>query len=129
MFKHKELQQQLMDTKLQRITEMMKEVEEKQQKERDLVSGSCPGLGAPVSTGQGCRGEGGWADVGHHKYGNTPYADVTECLQLLTDATESRRKCELMKEQEIRLKQQVGSGWVEGVLDLPGPVLTSRRVF
>lgn len=38
MFKHKELQQQLMDTKLQRITEMMKEVEEKQQKERDLVS-------------------------------------------------------------------------------------------
>lgn len=40
MFKHKELQQQLMDTKLQRITEMMKEVEEKQQKERDLVSAS-----------------------------------------------------------------------------------------
>lgn len=38
MFKHKELQQQLVDTKLQRITEMMKEVEEKQQKERDLVS-------------------------------------------------------------------------------------------
>lgn len=38
MFKHKELQQQLMDTKLQRITEMMKEVEERQQKERDLVS-------------------------------------------------------------------------------------------
>lgn len=38
MFKHKELQQQLMDTKLQRITEMMKEVEDKQQKERDLVS-------------------------------------------------------------------------------------------
>lgn len=27
--------------------------------------------------------------------------------QLLTDATESRQKCELMKEQEIRLKQQV----------------------
>lgn len=38
VFKHKELQQQLMDTKLQRITEMMKEVEEKQQRERDFVS-------------------------------------------------------------------------------------------
>lgn len=49
MFKHKELQQQLMDTKLQRITEMMKEVEEKQQKERDLVSGS-----PHVSEGQRC---------------------------------------------------------------------------
>lgn len=40
VFKHKELQQQLMDSKLQRITEMMKEVEEKQQKERDFVSTS-----------------------------------------------------------------------------------------
>lgn len=38
VFKHKELQQQLMDAKLQRITEMMKEVEEKQQRERDFVS-------------------------------------------------------------------------------------------
>lgn len=40
VFKHKELQQQLMDAKLQRITEMMKEVEEKQQRERDFVSTS-----------------------------------------------------------------------------------------
>ncbi|XP_041825770.1 gamma-taxilin isoform X2 [Melanotaenia boesemani] len=37
VFKHKELQQQLMDTKLQRITEMMKEVEEKQQREREFL--------------------------------------------------------------------------------------------
>lgn len=37
VFKHKELQQQLMDAKLQRITEMMKEVEEKQQREREFV--------------------------------------------------------------------------------------------
>lgn len=37
VFKHKELQQQLMDTKLQRITDMMKEVEEKQQRERDFL--------------------------------------------------------------------------------------------
>lgn len=42
VFKHKELQQQLMDTKLQRITEMMKEVEEKQQRERDFVSTHVP---------------------------------------------------------------------------------------
>uniref|UniRef100_A0AAQ5WY12 Taxilin gamma n=1 Tax=Amphiprion ocellaris TaxID=80972 RepID=A0AAQ5WY12_AMPOC len=62
VFKHKELQQQLMDAKLQRITEMMKEVEEKQQRERDF---------------------------------------------LLKDATESRRKCELMREQETQLKQQM----------------------
>lgn len=40
VFKHKELQQQLMDAKLQRITEMMREVEEKQQRERDFVSTS-----------------------------------------------------------------------------------------
>ncbi|XP_077941429.1 gamma-taxilin isoform X1 [Gasterosteus aculeatus] len=37
VFKHKELQQQLMDAKLQRITEMMREVEEKQQRERDFL--------------------------------------------------------------------------------------------
>lgn len=37
VFKHKELQQQLMDAKLQRITEMMKEVEEKQLREREFV--------------------------------------------------------------------------------------------
>lgn len=41
VFKHKELQQQLMDAKLQRITEMMREVEEKQQRERDFVSSRC----------------------------------------------------------------------------------------
>jgi len=40
VFKHKELQQQLMDAKLQRITEMMKEVEEKQQREREFVRAS-----------------------------------------------------------------------------------------
>lgn len=28
-------------------------------------------------------------------------------LKLLKDATESRRKCEMMKEQETQLKQQV----------------------
>ncbi|KAK7912849.1 hypothetical protein WMY93_013060 [Mugilogobius chulae] len=62
VFKHKELQQQLMDAKLQRITEMMKEVEEKQQSEREM---------------------------------------------LLKNATDSRHKCEQMKEQETQLKQQL----------------------
>lgn len=55
MFKHKELQQQLMDTKLQRITEMMKEVEEKQQKERDLVSARGHGHTHQVSSAQQAR--------------------------------------------------------------------------
>ncbi|KAG7259471.1 hypothetical protein CRUP_003560, partial [Coryphaenoides rupestris] len=62
VFKHKELQQQLMDAKLQRITELTREVEEKQQREREF---------------------------------------------LLKDATASRHKCELMKEQETQLKQQL----------------------
>jgi len=38
VFKHKELQQQLMDAKLQRITELTREVEEKQRREREFVS-------------------------------------------------------------------------------------------
>ncbi|XP_060773809.1 gamma-taxilin-like [Neoarius graeffei] len=37
VFKHKELQQQLVDANLQRTAELMREVEEKQQKERELL--------------------------------------------------------------------------------------------
>lgn len=37
VFKHKELQQQLVDANLQRTAELMREVEEKQQRERELV--------------------------------------------------------------------------------------------
>ncbi|KAI5626630.1 gamma-taxilin [Silurus asotus] len=62
VFKHKELQQQLVDANLQRTAELIREVEEKQQRERE---------------------------------------------RLLKDATESRHKCELMKEQELQLKQQL----------------------
>ncbi|CAB1327473.1 unnamed protein product [Coregonus sp. 'balchen'] len=62
VFKHKEKQQQLVDAKLQRTAELMREVEGKQQRERDF---------------------------------------------LLKDATESRHECELMKEQETQLKQQM----------------------
>lgn len=39
VFRHKELQQQLVDAKLQRTTELMRETEEKHQREREFVSG------------------------------------------------------------------------------------------
>lgn len=83
VFKHKELQQQLMDAKLQRITEMMKEVEEKQQRERDF---------------------------------------------LLKDATESRHKCELMKEQETQLKQQL-SMYMDKFEEFQSTLAKSNEVF
>lgn len=38
MFKHKELQQQLVDAKLQQAQEMLKEAEERHQREKDFVS-------------------------------------------------------------------------------------------
>lgn len=43
-------------------------------------------------------------------FGKDPvYVDLDLCpAQLLKEATESRHKCELMKEQESQLKQQVG---------------------
>uniref|UniRef100_UPI0037E85EBB gamma-taxilin n=1 Tax=Semicossyphus pulcher TaxID=241346 RepID=UPI0037E85EBB len=83
VFKHKELQQQLMDAKLQRITEMMKELEEKQQRERDF---------------------------------------------LLKDATESRHKCELMKEQETQLKQQL-SLYMDKFEEFQSTLAKSNEVF
>ncbi|NXU75933.1 TXLNG protein, partial [Oreotrochilus melanogaster] len=60
VFKHKELQQQLVDAKLQQTTQLIKEAEEKHQREREFVK-----------------------------------------------ATESRHKCEQMKQQEAQLKQQL----------------------
>ncbi|NXP69976.1 TXLNG protein, partial [Ramphastos sulfuratus] len=62
VFKHKELQQQLVDAKLQQTTQLIKEAEEKHQREREF---------------------------------------------LLKEATESRHKCEQMKQQEAQLKQQL----------------------
>ncbi|XP_057244075.1 alpha-taxilin-like [Malurus melanocephalus] len=64
VFKHKELQQQLVDAKLQQAQEMLKEAEERHQREKDF---------------------------------------------LLKEAVESQRMCELMKQQETHLKQQVSS--------------------
>ncbi|CAL8404586.1 unnamed protein product [Boreogadus saida] len=83
VFKHKEVQQQLMDAKLQRITEMMREVEEKQQRERDF---------------------------------------------LLKDATESRHKCELMREQETQLKQQL-SLYMDKFEEFQSTLAKSNEVF
>ncbi|XP_060089999.1 gamma-taxilin [Heteronotia binoei] len=62
VFKHKELQQQLVDAKLQQTTQLIKEAEEKHQREREFF---------------------------------------------LKEATESRHKCEQMKQQEAQLKQQL----------------------
>lgn len=62
VFKHKELQQQLVDAKLQQTTQLIKEADEKHQRERDF---------------------------------------------LLKEATESRYKCEEMKQQEVQLRQQL----------------------
>ncbi|XP_028291678.1 gamma-taxilin isoform X2 [Gouania willdenowi] len=83
VFKYKELQQQLMDAKLQRITEMMKEVEEKQQRERDF---------------------------------------------LLKDATESRHNCEMMREQESQLKQQL-SLYMDKFQEFQSTLAKSNEVF
>lgn len=38
VFKHKELQQQLVDTKLQQTTQLIKEADKKHQREREFVS-------------------------------------------------------------------------------------------
>ncbi|XP_077567775.1 alpha-taxilin-like isoform X3 [Stigmatopora nigra] len=83
VFKHKELQQQLMDTKLQRLTNMMREVEENQQHERN---------------------------------------------SLLKDATESRQKYELMKEQENQLKHQL-SMYMDKFEEFQSTLAKSNEVF
>lgn len=44
VFKHKDLQQQLVDAKLQQAQEMLKEVEERHQREKDFVSESLSSL-------------------------------------------------------------------------------------
>ncbi|XP_067317668.1 alpha-taxilin-like isoform X2 [Anolis sagrei] len=62
VFKHKDLQQQLVDAKLHQAQEMLKKAEERHQREKDF---------------------------------------------LLKEAVESQRMCELMKQQETHLKQQL----------------------
>ncbi|XP_078094484.1 alpha-taxilin-like [Mustelus asterias] len=62
VFKHKDLQQQLIDAKLQQAQELLKDAEERHQKEKEY---------------------------------------------LLKETVESQRMCELMKQQEVHLKQQL----------------------
>ncbi|XP_062303307.1 gamma-taxilin isoform X1 [Osmerus eperlanus] len=83
VFKHKELQQQLVDAKLQRTADLMREVEERQQRERDF---------------------------------------------LLKDAAESRHKCEMMKEQETQLKQQL-SLYMDKFEEFQTTLAKSNEVF
>ncbi|XP_041127970.1 gamma-taxilin-like isoform X2 [Polyodon spathula] len=83
VFKHKELQQQLVDAKLQRTTELMMEAEHKHQQERDF---------------------------------------------LLKEATESRHMCELMKEQESQLKQQL-SLYMDKFEEFQTTLAKSNEVF
>lgn len=99
-----------MDTKLQRITDMMKEVEEKQQRERDFVSVSVTLWDSEIWD----LGAITWIQkISVAKPTTLLFSTIT--LQLLNEATESRRKCDLMKEQETQLKQQVRQN-IEGTL-------------
>ncbi|KAM6977860.1 gamma-taxilin [Aplochiton taeniatus] len=83
VFKHKELQLQLVDAELIRTAEHMREVENQQQLERDI---------------------------------------------LLKNATDSRHKCELMKEQETQLKQQL-SLYMDKFEEFQSTLAKSNEVF
>lgn len=72
VFKHKDLQQQLVDAKLQQAQEMLKEAEERHQREKDFVrlrprGGGLGGgrLGSGSAYSQDCTGEVAvWSDQG-----------------------------------------------------------------
>ncbi|XP_077338106.1 alpha-taxilin [Lithobates pipiens] len=83
VFKHKDLQQQLVDAKLQQAQEMLKEVEERHQREKDF---------------------------------------------LLKEAVESQRMCELMKQQESHLKQQLAL-YTEKFEEFQSTLSKSNEVF
>lgn len=83
VFKHKDLQQQLVDAKLQQAQEMLKEAEERHQREKDY---------------------------------------------LLKEAVESQRMCELMKQQEAHLKQQL-SLYTEKFEEFQSTLSKSNEVF
>ncbi|XP_041665530.1 alpha-taxilin isoform X2 [Cheilinus undulatus] len=81
--KHKDLQQQLVDAKLQQAQELLKESEERHDKEKDF---------------------------------------------LLKEAVESQRMCELMKQQEVHLKQQL-SLYTEKFEEFQTTLSKSNEVF
>ncbi|XP_075051300.1 alpha-taxilin [Mixophyes fleayi] len=83
VFKHKDLQQQLVDAKLRQAQEMLKEVEERHQREKDF---------------------------------------------LLKEAVESQRMCELMKQQETHLKQQLAL-YTEKFEEFQNTLSKSNEVF
>ncbi|XP_055253964.1 alpha-taxilin isoform X2 [Moschus berezovskii] len=83
VFKHKELQQQLVDAKLQQAQGMLKEAEERHQREKDF---------------------------------------------LLKEAVESQRMCELMKQQETHLKQQLAL-YTEKFEEFQNTLSKSSEVF
>ncbi|XP_042290792.1 alpha-taxilin [Thunnus maccoyii] len=81
--KHKDLQQQLVDTKLHQAQELLKESEERHDREKDF---------------------------------------------LLKEAVESQRMCELMKQQEVHLKQQL-SLYTEKFEEFQTTLSKSNEVF
>uniref|UniRef100_A0A8C5F060 Taxilin alpha n=1 Tax=Gouania willdenowi TaxID=441366 RepID=A0A8C5F060_GOUWI len=81
--KHKDLQQQLVDAKLHQAQELLKEAEERHDKEKDF---------------------------------------------LLKEAIESQRMCELMKQQEVHLKQQL-SLYTEKFEEFQSTLSKSNEVF
>ncbi|XP_030075490.1 alpha-taxilin [Microcaecilia unicolor] len=83
VFKHKDLQQQLVDAKLQQAQEMLKEAEERHQREKDF---------------------------------------------LLKEAVESQRMCELMKQRETHLKQQLAL-YTEKFEEFQNTLSKSNEVF
>ncbi|XP_067316702.1 alpha-taxilin [Anolis sagrei] len=83
VFKHKDLQQQLVDAKLHQAQEMLKEAEERHQREKDF---------------------------------------------LLKEAVESQRMCELMKQQETHLKQQLAL-YTEKFEEFQNTLSKSSEVF
>ncbi|KAJ8387516.1 hypothetical protein AAFF_G00156170 [Aldrovandia affinis] len=83
VFKHKDLQQQLVDAKLQQAQELLKESEDRHQREKDF---------------------------------------------LLKEAVESQRMCELMKQQEVHLKQQL-SLYTEKFEEFQNTLSKSNEVF
>ncbi|XP_074161434.1 alpha-taxilin [Sminthopsis crassicaudata] len=83
VFKHKDLQQQLVDAKLLQAQEMLKEAEDRHQREKDF---------------------------------------------LLKEAVESQRVCELMKQQEAHLKQQLAL-YTEKFEEFQNTLSKSSEVF
>ncbi|KAJ8268229.1 hypothetical protein COCON_G00134010 [Conger conger] len=83
VFKHKDLQQQLVDAKLHQAQELLKESEDRHQREKDF---------------------------------------------LLKEAVESQRMCELMKQQEVHLKQQL-SLYTEKFEEFQNTLSKSNEVF